>query len=158
MISNKRKYEITSNKENILKKTGTDMCYCGTICERELEKNKEHKWKINIIKTKRKLIYIGVAPFNFDFESPSISNGWYFKCCNRNLFSGPPQNYSNKTINLKDPFEQIIVIIHMSKGTLKFIIDNEDKGISFTDIPLDKPLHPALILHDKDDSVEIDEC
>ena len=46
----------------------------------------------------------------------------------------------------------------MNKGTLKFIIDNEDKGDSYNDIPLDKPLVPVILLYDKNDSVEINEC
>ena len=46
----------------------------------------------------------------------------------------------------------------MKKGTLKFIINNEDKGDSYTDIPLDKPLYPSVSIYNKDDSVEINEC
>ena len=48
--------------------------------------------------------------------------------------------------------------MNMKKRTLKFIINNEDKGDSYTDIPLDKPIVPAVLLYDKDDSVEICEC
>ena len=43
----------------------------------------------------------------------------------------------------------------MKKGILKFIMDGEDKGNSFTDIPLNKPLFPSVLLYHKDDSVEI---
>ena len=46
----------------------------------------------------------------------------------------------------------------MNKRTLKFIINNEDKGESYTDIPIDKPLVPAVCLHNINDSVEILEC
>ena len=46
----------------------------------------------------------------------------------------------------------------MKKGTLKFIINNEDKGESYTNIPLDKPLTPAVLLKDTNDSVSIYEC
>ena len=45
--------------------------------------------------------------------------------------------------------------MNMKKRTLKFIINNEDKGDSYTDIPIDKPLFPAVLLYHKDDSVEI---
>ncbi len=45
--------------------------------------------------------------------------------------------------------------MNMNKRTLKFIIDNEDKWESFTDIPIDKPLFPAVLLYYKNDSVEI---
>ena len=46
----------------------------------------------------------------------------------------------------------------MNKKTLKFIIDNEDKGISYTDIPVDKPLFPAVLLCQINDSVQILPC
>jgi len=48
--------------------------------------------------------------------------------------------------------------MNMNKRTLKFIINNEDKGESYTDIPIDKPLFPAVCLYDLNDSVEILEC
>ena len=44
------------------------------------------------------------------------------------------------------------------KETLKFIINNEDKGDSYTNIPIDKPLFPAICMSTIDDSVEILEC
>ena len=45
--------------------------------------------------------------------------------------------------------------MNMKKRTLKFIINNEDKGESYTDIPIDKPIYPAVFLYNKNDSVEI---
>jgi len=46
----------------------------------------------------------------------------------------------------------------MKKRTLKFIINNEDKGDSYTNIPIDKPIFPAVFLYHQNDSVEITEC
>ena len=48
--------------------------------------------------------------------------------------------------------------MNMEKRTLKFIINNEDKGDSYTNIPIDKPLFPAVCLFHVNDSVEIIEC
>ena len=48
--------------------------------------------------------------------------------------------------------------MNMEKRTLKFIINNEDKGDSYTNIPIDKPLFPAVMLYHINDSVEIIEC
>ena len=45
--------------------------------------------------------------------------------------------------------------MNMKKRTLKFIIDNEDKGDSYINIPIDKPLFPAVLLYHTNDSVEI---
>ena len=48
--------------------------------------------------------------------------------------------------------------MNMKKRTLKFIINNEDKGDSYTDIPIDKPISPPVFLYYKDDYVEISNC
>ena len=99
---------------------------------------------------------IGVAPSDFDINSSSYNTcGWYFYCDNSTLYSGPPFNYSNKNTNLSKVNNEIIVVMNMKKRTLKFIINNEDKGESYTDIPMDKPIYPAVLLYDTNDSVEI---
>jgi len=48
--------------------------------------------------------------------------------------------------------------MNMKKRTLKFIINNEDKGDSYINIPIDKPLFPAVLLLNQNDSIEISEC
>ena len=53
--------------------------------------------------------------------------------------------------------DELIIIMDMEKGTLKFIIDNEDNGESYSDIPIDKPLSPAVFLYYTNDSLEINE-
>ena len=144
---------------NILTKTGTDGYYSGTIEENELDKSiGEHKWKIKILKAKD--IMVGVAPSDFNIHSSSYNTcGWYLYCSNTNpsLYSGPPFNYSNVKTNLSGVNDEIVLIMNMKKRTLKFIINNEDKGDSYTNIPIDKPLFPAVFLYNKDDSVDITE-
>jgi hypothetical protein len=82
-INENRKYKISGEKMNIFTKTGTNGYWMGTICENELEKSKEHKWKIKILKTQNKYIMVGVAPIDFDINSSNHSNcGWYFFCYN----------------------------------------------------------------------------
>ena len=129
----------------------------GTICEYELDKSiEEHKWKIKILKTQYKNIMVGVAPSDFDINSSSYDTcGWYFYCYDSTLYSGPPFNYSGRGTNLSKVNNEIIVVMNMKKRTLKFIINNEDKGESYTDIPMDKPIYPAVLLYDTNDSVEI---
>ena len=41
------------------------------------------------------------------------------------------------------------------KKTLKFIINNDNIGDSYTNIPIEKPSFSALCLDIKDDSIEI---
>ena len=151
------KFIITGENRNIMTKIGNNETI-GTICEYELDKSiEEHKWKIKILKSKDKSINVGVAPSDFDFDSDHNydSHGWYLYCRTLSLYSGPPFNYSEKETNLSKIKDEIIVVMNMKKRTLKFIINNEDKGDSYTDIPIDKPLFPAVLLYHKDDSVEI---
>ena len=132
----------------------------GTLCEYELDRSiEEHKWKIKILRTQNKYIMVGVAPIDFDINSSNYSTcGWYFYCSNSTLYSGPPFNYSNSETNLSKVNDEVIVVMNMKKRTLKFIINNEDKGDSYTNIPIDKPIFPAVLLSNQNDSIEIMEC
>ena len=157
-VSENRKYILSGENNNIITKTGKDCCWMGTICEYELEKEKECKWKIKILKTKDGHIDVGVANNDFDINSSIESScGWYFACDNQNLYS-QDSKINGKKSNLKKPKEEIIVVMNMTKRTLKFIIDNEDKGVSYTDIPINKPLFPAVLLYHTNDSIEILKC
>ena len=99
---------------------------------------------------------VGVAPIDFDIHSSCWNTcGWYFYCYNQHLYSGQPFNYSNKGTNLSKVNDEIVLVMNMKKRALKFIISNEDKGDSYTDIPIDKPIFPAVILVHTNDSVEI---
>ena len=100
---------------------------------------------------------VGVAPIDFDINSSDWRYGWYYYLYNTNLYSVPPHNYSGRASNLSSVKEEIIVVMNMEKRTLKFIINNEDKGESYSDIPIDKPLAPAIILEHINESVEINE-
>ena len=130
----------------------------GTICENELDKSiEEHKWKIKFLKTKQKCIMVGVAPSDFDINSSSYNTcGFYLYCYSPpTLYSGPPFYYQGLETYLSKIKDEIVIVMNMKKRTLKFIINNEDKGDSYTNIPIDKPLYPAVLLYNKDDSVEI---
>ena len=132
----------------------------GTICENELNKSiEEHTWKIKILKTQNKYIMVGVAPIDFDINSSNYSTcGWYFYCYDSTLYSGPPYKYSSKNSGLSKVNDEIIIKMNMKKRTLKLIINNEDKGDSYTNIQIDKPIFPAVFLGNQDDCVEITEC
>ena len=157
-IGNNRIYTLSGYNKNILTKTGTDGNWMGTICEYELDKSiEEHKWKIKILKTtQQKYIMVGVAPSDFDIKFSLYNTcGWYYYCYTTGLYSGPPFNYRGKSSNLGQVGNEIISVMNMKKKSLKFIINGEDKGDSYTDIPMDKPLYPAVCLYNTNDSVEI---
>jgi len=102
---------------------------------------------------------IGIATSDFDFNRASyVTNnnfGWYYYCPYGTLFSGSPHNYQGKGTNLKTQKNEITVVMNMKKRSLKFIIEGEDKGDSYIDIPLEKPIFPSVLLCNKDDSIEI---
>ena len=101
---------------------------------------------------------VGVAPIDFDINSSDYSTcGWYFYCYNSTLYSGPPFNYSHVNSNLSQVKDEVIIVMNVKRRTLKFIINNEDKGDSYTNIPIDKPIYPAVCLSTTNDSVEISE-
>ena len=58
-------------------------------------------------------------------------------------------------MNLKSKINEVTVVMNMKKRSLKFIIEGEDKGDSYINIPLEKPIFPSVLLYSKDDSVEI---
>ena len=153
------RYDFVNENDNIIIKTGKTDKFIVAICEKELEKNKIHKWKIKIIKSKSNSINIGVSPIDIDINSLSpFSYGWFLYCKNSKLYSGKPQNYFGKETKFKIPKDEIILVMDMIKGILKFKIDGEDKGESYTNIPTDKPLVPVVTLYNADDSFQLIEC
>ena len=157
-IEDNRKYEISGENDNIITKTGKNN-YAGTICEYCLDVSKNHKWKIKILQGQYNQIMVGVAPSHFDIKSSNHHTcGWYLNCYNSTLYSGPPHNYNGTKTNISKIGDEIIVVMNMKKRTIKFIVNNEDKGDQYTDIPIDKPLFPAVLLYSKNSSVEICEC
>ena len=151
-----KKYIVSGEKGTIIKKIGKNN-WTGIICEHELDKFEEHKWKIKILQTQSRNIMMGVAPVDFDINSSSYNYGWYFHI-DSYLYSGPPHNYSGNSANLKRVTDEILIIMNMKKKSLKFIINNEDKGDSYSNIPLEKPISPVVFLYNPNDSIEIIEC
>ena len=128
----------------------------GIQCENELKPNKEYKWKIKILKSKKNDINVGVTTIDFDFNKKDpYKNGWYLYCLDSKFYSGPPHNYSKKETKLKIPKNEIIISMNTQKGILKFKIDKEEEEDFYTNIPIDKPIVPIVTLFNKDDSVEI---
>ena len=101
---------------------------------------------------------IGVAPIDIDINTFGTNYGWFFYMAYSSLYSGKPHSYCSRKTNLSKVNKEIVVVMNMNKGNLKFIINDEDKGDSYTNIPLDKQIAPAVLLFNYNDSVEIIEC
>ena len=158
-LNEKRKFEISGEYNNIITKTGPEG-WMGTICENNFEKGKIYRWKIKIIKSQKKHIMVGIAPIDFDINLSDYTNcGYYFYFYNSTLYSGPPYSYYGENSFLdKMDNDEIVIIANLNKRSLKFIINGEDKGESYQNIPEDKLLAPSIILFNQYDSVEISPC
>ena len=153
-----KEYNVYGVNDNFLIKTGPTSMKTY-ICEYELINEIENKWKIEIVNSKSNHIMVGITTIDCNLNILTYNRcGWYISCFTSKLYSGPPHNYNGKETNLNFVKRQIAIIMDMKKGTLKFIFDGEDKGESYTNIPLDKPIFPVVILYDTNDEVKISEC
>jgi hypothetical protein len=156
IIENKL-YTVSGKDENIITKTGVDG-WVGIACQNSLENSsKAYTWTVKILKSYNNTIMVGVATKDFDINSSSYSNnGWYFYCYSSTLYSGDHNNISRKT-NLPKVKEEIKIVMDMRRRSLKFIVDNEDKGDSYIGLFTNKPFIPVVFLYHKNDCVEINE-
>lgn len=159
-INNKIQYTLTTSENNsiiITKKERNE--WVGILGENEFEKSTEYKWRIKILKNKSNHIRIGIIQKDYDIKSSGeYSCGYCFYLYYNSLYSGPPYYYSDKKTNLNSVKNEVIIVMTLEKerGKLKFIIDNIDKGYSYTDIPLEKPYVPVVFLYDLDDSIKVE--
>ena len=153
-----RKYIILGEKDNIAKKIVEDNKFTLIKTENNLEPGKIYKWRITIFNSKSKIIMVGISQDEINLTiSLNNINGWYFYCYNSSLYSGKPHNYKDKKTNANKVINYIFIIFDMNKGNLDFILDN-NRIEGYTDIPIDKPLYPAILIYDKNDRIEINEC
>ena len=153
-----RKYLILGEKDNIAKKIVEDNKFTLIKTENYLQPGKIYKWKINILNSISKIIMVGITQDEINLNvSLNNINGWYFYCYNSSLYSGKPHNYKDKKTNANKVINYIFISFDMNKGNLDFILDN-NKIEGYTDIPIDKPLYPSILLYDKNDRIEINEC
>ena len=160
-IEKEKMYIVKGEKENIITKTERSS-WVGILCESNFENLIEYKWKIKILKSQCKAIMFGVAPIDFDINISLYDKcGWYLYCfytySNPRLYSGPPHNFTDEKTNCKKIKDELIVVMNMINGSLKYIIDNEEYE-AYTNIPTNIPLTPAVFLYNKNDTVEISEC
>ena len=156
-IKESKRYLVSGENNNILTKIGKGSEWTGAICEKDLEKNNRHSWKIKILKSQNHNIMVGVAPIDFDYNSSDYTKcGWYINCKDSSLYSGPPYNFIAKYHELNNSIEEeIIVILDLEQRTLGFSTYKYEEEICYTEIPMNKLLVPVILLYDENDSVEI---
>lgn len=106
-------------------------------------------------------VSVGIAPADYKFEygeDPRNECGWYLNFFNTRLYSGPPQNFSSENYGHRNdirPGDIITIVANLEgkEGVLSFKINDDDLGVAFDDIPLDKPLVPVVYFYGYDESL-----
>ena len=154
-LEKNKKYEILGKNQNIASKTGKNS-WTQILCENKLSKRRLNCWKIKINSTLQSNILVGISTNDFNAnELPYYNNGWYICLCCGELFSGFNQNNMKvKTIYDVISADEIIFIMNMKKKSLKILLNSEEEEI-YSEININKPLFPAVILRNQFDNVEI---
>lgn len=150
-----RKYSIDPMNPRIATKMGYGRC--TVIGDSFIPARKVTSWRIKVLKTQNNnwaSIYVGVAPFDIDRNNNEnfTECGWYFCCISAKLFSGPPQYYRGKTYGkISDtvtlgPGNFIEVVVNTIKREVSYVLRGKSLGPAYTDIFLDKPLVPSVVL------------
>ena len=162
------KYSVDERNPRIASKTGQSIRYCTIIGNSPLPLNKVTSWSIKILKSEMNngfRIYIGISPsdINLNERYNYEKCGWFFRCYDSALCSGPPHKYNGKEYGPRNGNGEYVhtgdsvgVVMDTTKGELSFALNSVNLGVAFEGIPLDKPLVPCVIIGNKGDSVELD--
>ena len=154
VLNNLNDYNLSGENNDIITKIANDG-YRGTLILNELERSKENSWKIKLLNSTDNFhYYLGVATSDFNINENYRHCGWYLYIWNQRLYSQNQDNIADKNFQADLPKNEVKIVMNMKERTLKFIIDGKDNGIAFKDIPLEKPLYPAIFMYYKNDSLQ----
>ena len=106
---------------------------------------------------------VGVAPADIATETNRENReecGWYLNFFQTRLYSGPPQKYRGREYARRGdikPGDVIRVTFDATgdKGVLSFAINGNDFGVAYSDIPLVKPIVPAIFIYGTRECAEL---
>lgn len=155
----KRFYRLDETNPRIVVNMGA--CTCGAFGNAALQLNRIVKWGIKVLKSKKdcELLFVGVAyaDVNYNVNYDCWNYGWFYDCHTSSLLVKQPfmeeEPYGDKKVMGYGSVVQ--VVMDTAKGELFFLADSDHAPVAFTDVPLDKPLVPCVILGNPGDSVEL---
>ena len=160
----KKGYFVDRMNQRIASNAGSS--YCTVVGGTRLPPSQATSWCIKMLHSRYNGhgIFVGVAPF--DINQNCWNNfekcGWYFYCYDSTLFSGPPHDYNGEGYGLIRKSgeyvlvgESVEVTMDTESGELSFALNGMNLGVAFEEIPLDRPLVPCVIIHHRNDSVEL---
>ena len=160
------KYEVNNDNPKIAKSLYQDH-YSTIIGNSLIPPDKVSSWGIKILKSKGNDgfgILIGVAPADIDQGDDNNYKkcGWYLHCHDFTFCSGPPHNCDGKVYGPRKKIGKYVrnkdtvgVVMDVMKGELSFVMNKENLGVAYDEIPTDKPLVPCAILWNPGDCVEL---
>lgn len=162
-------YSVDERNAKVATKINDDYNYCTVIGNVSVPSNKVTSWGVKILNSKKsdgKFIFVGVAPSDIEQNNGYnfSKHGWYLYCYTLKLFSGPPHNFVGEAYISRKGIDwgkyvhngdSVGVVMDTGKGELSFKLNEEDLGVAYKGIPLDKPLVPCVILECEGDSVEL---
>ena len=165
-VEPRKRYSVDKKNPKIAK--NANGCNCTVIGNAPLPLNQATSWNVKILKSEMNngsYIFVGVAPssINQNESYNAYKCGWYLRCCDSTLWSGPPHISRNRAYGPKKKWGEYVhtgdivgVVMDTAKGKLSFVLDGVNHGVAFEGVPLDKPLVPCALLYYKGDCVELD--
>ena len=155
-----------SSNRRVAKKTDVSgSIYCTMIGDTPIPTGTASYWKISIrsaFGSNGEEVFSGVVPTDISQNEEKNYKvcGWYIRWGRGSLYSGPPQNYKNRAYTKSQRANSGSTMGHIldtteGVGKLSFIVNGLNSGVAYEDIPLDKPLVPAVLLHFAGDTVEL---
>lgn len=158
-----RMYELLGR--GTVRKLGENGYTTTVTAAATLPPNVNLTWDVTVKKAhqnKGKGVYVGVAPYDVDpNESNQKSCGWYMYCFNQTLWSGPPFGYRSRRFEgtTGSSFQGEVRLFFNSKrrpATLSVKLKNSPTlHLAYKNIPMDKPLVPAVVIEYVDTVVSI---
>ena len=158
-----RIYELLGRRT--ARKLGEDGRTTTVTAPATLPPNANLTWDVTVEKAHQnrgKGVYVGVAPYDVD---PNTANqkmcGWYVYCFNQTLWSGPPFGYRSRRFDgtTGGSFQGEVRLLFNSTrrpATLSVKMKNSPTFyVAYKNIPMDKPLVPAVVIEYVDTTVSI---
>lgn len=168
-VSYKRMYSVSPGSPCVATKVHRygDTTLVGNIV---LPASGSAAWNVKLCATGHKSladgVYVGVAPYDIDQNEDDNDRkcGWYIRCFDMALFSGPPHYYKEKKhsggtgrgphLDVGDEIKVFFDANPERLGTLSFKYKDTFDRPAYENIPIDKPLAPVVLLYWVGDSVE----
>ena len=143
---------------------------CAVVGRAALPRGKTTAWRLRVLASRANNaagMEVGVAPFDVGRDDGCAHTvyGWYLRCEDFTLWSGPPQNYRMKAFALKKTFKEHLrvggevgIAVDLTQGTVAFEVNGKSLGVAYEGIPMNKPLVPVVVLSYKDDAIELIPC